>query len=315
MKSIVAGLSMSKLPDLEGLAIFARVAEVRSFAGAAKELDLSTATVSRAVGRLEKRLGARLFNRSSRRLALTDFGLTIAERSSRMVTDAEETENIALAQSSQPRGLIRFAAPMSFGLKWIAPILPQFFELYPEVAIDLHLSDAVVDLIGDGFDCAIRIAVDLDPSLVAKRICNVSPFIVATPVYLARHGRPLRPEDLMDHACLGYAYRAGQPDVWHFANTAGESVVVRPKGPLRATNTEALIPTVLADMAITEMPEFMASEYLVDGRLQTVLDDWTMPRGAAFFVTPAGGPRPARITALADFLTRKLAKPDWRWPR
>jgi DNA-binding transcriptional LysR family regulator len=126
-------------------------------------LGLSVATVSRGVSRLEERLGARLFNRTSRRLALTDFGHQLAERASRIYRDAEEAESAAREQSSSPRGLVRLAVPMSFGLRWVAPLLPDFFRLYPDVSIDMHLSDAVVDLVGEGFDAALRIAVLPDP--------------------------------------------------------------------------------------------------------------------------------------------------------
>jgi DNA-binding transcriptional LysR family regulator len=305
---------MSKLPDLEGLAIFAKVAEARSFAGAAKELAISTATVSRAVGRLEERLGARLFNRTSRRLALTGFGRMIAERAGRVVTEAEEAEAIALDQSAKPRGLIRFAVPMSFGLRWVAPLLPEFFRQFPEVSVDLHLSDAVVDLIGDGFDAALRIAVLPDSSLVARRLCGVAPFIVAAPAYLAAYGCPIHPRDLREHHCLGYAYRPRQ-DIWRFTNAAGEEEVVHPKGPLRVTNADALVPTLLAGIGVAELPEFIVSEFLADGRLEAILTDWSLPSGAAHFVTPSAGPRPARVEVLADFLAKRLSRPTWRWPR
>src|SRR6201981_3305556 len=138
MKFIVAGMSMSKLPDFEGLAMFAKVAEERSFAAAARALGGSVATVSRGVTRLEERVGGRLFNRTSRRLALTDYGHSLAERASKIFADAEEGEDFAREASSRPRGLVKLSAPLSFATRWVAPVLPEFFRRYPDIAIDLH---------------------------------------------------------------------------------------------------------------------------------------------------------------------------------
>jgi DNA-binding transcriptional LysR family regulator len=311
MKSIVAGLSMSRLPDFEGLAMFAKVAEERSFAGAARAMGVSVATVSRAVTRLEERLGGRLFNRTSRRLALTDYGQRLAERASKVYAQAQEAEDFARETSSKPRGLVKLAAPLSFGARWVAPILPAFFRQYPDVAIDLHLTDAQTDLIGDGFDAALRIAVMEDSSLVARRIAPVRRFLVASANYIAQYGRPQHPRDLDAHRCLSYTHRATR-DVWRFTHhRSGEECPISPTGPLRGTSVEALLPTVLDGLAITELPEFIATQYFRDKQLEPLLADWRMPEGGLHFVTPTARARPAKVAALADFLIAKLTDAPW----
>ncbi|MCA8153939.1 LysR family transcriptional regulator [Burkholderia contaminans] len=305
---------MAKLPDFEGLAMFAKVAEEGSFAAAARAMGVSVATVSRGVARLEDRLGARLFNRTSRQLALTEFGRTICETAGEIYRRAEEAESAAREMSLQPRGLVRLAVPMSFGLRWVAPLLPGFFRAYPEVSIDLHLSDASVDLVADGFDAALRIAALPDSSLVARRLCAVTQFVVASPAYLEREGRPAHPRELVDRPCLSYAYRA-RGDVWRFTNGAGEEEPVMPTGPLRVTNADALLPTLLDGLAIAELPEFIAGEYLADGRLEALLTDWSLTKGGLYFVTPSARARPAKVAALSDYFAEHLSDPSWRWPK
>ena len=298
---------MAKLPDFEGLAIFAKVVELRSFAAAAGELALSKATVSKAVSRLEERLGARLFNRTSRRLALTDAGQRLSERAARLLTDGEAAESEVLAQSTTPRGLVRLAVPMTFGVKVMAPLLPEFLKTYPEVAIDLHLGDATVDLIGEGFDAGLRIARLPDSSLIARRLCPMPRYTVAAPSYLKRNGRPTHPMHLADHKCFGYAYLSN-PNIWHYTNAAGEEVSVRPAGPLRVNNGEALLPAVLAGLGIADLPEFIVGDAIASGKVEVILKGWKQPEGSVHLVTPPGGPRPARVEVLADFLAKHFAR-------
>jgi DNA-binding transcriptional LysR family regulator len=296
---------MAKLPDFEALAIFAKVVELRSFAAAASELAMSKATVSKAVTRLEERLGARLFNRTSRRLALTDAGQKLAERATRLLADGEAAENEALAQSVAPRGLVRLAVPMSFGIKAVAPLLPEFFQTYPEVSVDLHLSDATVDLIGEGFDAALRIARLPDSSLIARRLFTMARYTVAAPSYLKRHGRPTHPMHLAEHKCFSYAYLS-TPNVWTYTNAAGEQASVRPAGQLRVNNGEAVMPALIAGLGIADLPEFIVADAITSGEVEVILEDWKQPEGAVHLVTPPGGPRPARVEVLADFLAAKL---------
>ncbi|MHA3737139.1 LysR family transcriptional regulator [Pseudomonas sp. Eth.TT006] len=303
---------MSKLPDFEGLAMFAKVAEEGSFAAAARVTGVSVPTVSRAVARLEERLGGRLFNRTSRQLALTEFGASMAAKAGEIYRQAEEVESEAQELSVQPRGQVRLAVPMSFGLRWVAPLMPQLMRQYPELSIDLHLSDASVDLIAEGFDAALRIAVLPDSSLVARRICAVTQFLVASPAYLEKHGHPAHPRELATRTCLPYAYRA-RGQVWRFTHDDGSEEDVVPTGPLRVTNAEALLPTLLEGLAVAELPEFIASEYLADGRLVELLPGWHMLRGGLYFVTPSARTRPVKIKALSDFFATHLADPQWRW--
>ena len=298
---------MARLPDFEGLAIFAKVVELRSFAAAASELSLSKATVSKAVGRLEQRLGARLFNRTSRRLALTDAGQKLSGHAGRLLAFGEAAENEALAQAVAPRGLVRLAVPMTFGVKAVAPILPEFLAQYPDVAIDLHLGDAMVDLIGEGFDLGLRIASLPDSSLIARRLCAMPRYTVASPAYLKRHGRPTHPMHLAQHRCLGYAYLS-TPDVWHYTNARGEQASVRPGGPLRVNNGEALMPALLAGLGIADLPGFIVEDALATGAVEMILKGWKQNEGAVHLVMPSRGPRPARVELLADFLTRQFAK-------
>lgn len=296
-----------KLPDLEALAVFATVARARSFAAAANDLGASKATVSKAVSRLEARLGTRLFNRTSRRLALTDAGRRLAERAARILAEGEAAESEAQAESSLPRGLVRVAAPQSFGVRAVAPLLPDFFAAYPQVSIDLQLSDTVVDLIGEGFDLALRIALLPDSSLVARRIADVHHVFVASPAYLETHGRPTHPAQLAERPCFVYT-NVANPRTWTFKNGRGEEASVRVKGPLVTNSGEAMLAGALAGRGIAALPDFLVREALADGRLVALLADWPAPPAGLHLVMPPGGPRPARVEVLIDFLARELAK-------
>lgn len=295
---------MSNLPDLEALAVFARVAELRSFSAAALELQLSKATVSKAVARLEVRIGSRLLNRSSHRLALTDAGRRLQERALRMLAEAEAAEAECLAEAAAPRGLVRLAAPLSFGLLEVAPLLGTFLKRHPEVSLDLNLSDALVDLIGEGFDAALRIGVLKDSALIARRLRQIPMRVVGAPAYLGSRAAPGHPSELSDHPFLAYAYSGSGLT---FEGPDGEIVRVRPgPGRLRATNGDALVHAVRAGVGLALLPEFIVAKGLAAGDLVALLPAWTAPAAALHLVTPPGGPRPPRVAALLAFLVETL---------
>jgi DNA-binding transcriptional LysR family regulator len=194
---------------------------------------------------------------------------------------------------------------MSFGVLHVAPLLPEFLATYSEVSIDLHLSDATVDLVGEGFDAAIRIAVLPDSSLVARRLCDMPRYLVGSPAYLNKHGRPKHPLHLAQHRCIGYSYTT-RSETWRF-NKDGKAATIRPSGPFRVNNGDAMMPALIAGTGLGILPEFIVRDALAAGQLERLLPDWSLPIGAVYWVTPPGGPRPKRIEVLGDFLFAKLS--------
>lgn len=301
---------MSKLPDFEAWAIFARVAESGSFARAADELELSKATVSKAVSRLEARLGASLFHRTSRRLSLTESGRHALERANRILAEGEAVEAETAAQSAIPRGVVRLAAPVSFGLLHMAEILPDFLARYPEVTLDVSLADHKVDLVAEGFDLAVRIARLQDSSLLARKLCDMRVMLVGAPRYFEAFGKPEHPRDLARHRCFTYT-NVESPDVWRFTNVAGEEQAVSVEGPMRVNSSESLSASLRAGLGVALQPEFICWRDLNEGKLETAMCDWLPPTPALHIVSPPGRLRPVRVKVLMDFLAERLAAAPW----
>lgn len=302
---------MPHLPDFEAWAIFAKVAELGSFSAAADELALSKATVSKAVSRLEQRLAAPLFHRSSRKLSLTDSGQVARERAAQLLADGEAIEDAISERGAAPRGLVRLAAPMSFGLAHLGPILPLFHQAYPQVAVEVHLSDERIDLIEQGFDIALRIGELEDSALKARRLFPVRLPLVGAPALFDRLGRPGHPQDLVRYPAFLYTHvrTAGR---WYFRHAEQGEVAVEVKGPMRSNNADVLLDALIAGVGISPLPDFLAWRCLADGRLEEVLPDWTSNANRALHVvTPPTAMRPARVKVLIDFLAAAFLKPPW----
>lgn len=295
------------LPDFEAWSIFACVVEHKSFTAAALNLGVSKATISKAVTRLELQVGAPLFHRTSRRLALTESGSKLVAHAKAILLEGQAAEEAARGEASEPVGLVRLAVPMSFGLKKLGPVIADFLCAYPGISIDMHLSDAKVDLIGEGFDVGLRIAALPDSSLRARKLRDVRTYIVAAPEYLKRRGTPRHPAELGEHDCLRYSLLAA-PELWRFTNTAGEEVAVRPNGRLRANNSDAMLHSLRSGLGIAVVPDFIVEEDMANGNVVAILENWHPRAVALHLVTPPGAVRPRRVTVLIEYLAAALGR-------
>ncbi len=301
---------MRRLPDFEAWAIFAKVAQLGSFAKAAEDLALSKPTVSKAVSRLEASLGFSLLNRTSRHLSLTEAGRVSMERAVRILNEGQAAEDEALVQSTVPRGRVRVSAPLSFGVAYLGAVLPDFMAAYPEITLDLALSDRRVDVVADGFDLAIRIASLDASSLLTRRLCDVRILLVGAPGYLDRHGRPTHPGELRQHLAMVYT---GSPSgaLWRFSHPQFGEASVEPRVCLWTDNADMLTPSLIAGRGLALQPEFLVWNEIRDGSLEIAMPDWTAPSLGLHLLMPPSSLRPLRVRALVEYLAKSLARTDW----
>ncbi len=291
---------------LQAIEAFLAVAEHGGFSAAARALGTTKSTVSKRVRLLEERLGVRLLHRTTRKLALTGLGEVYRDDCRRLLAELADTEAMLLAHARNPRGRLRVSAPTSFGILHLGGFLAAFQERYPEIEIDLTLDDRFVDLVGDGYDLAIRIGRLEDSSLKARRLGTAAARCVASPAYLARHGVPGHPRELAAHNCLRYLYRR-RPEEWRFER-GGEVVTVRIQGTLAANNGDLLREAARAGLGIARLPAFLVDGELETGRLAGLLEEWGGEEVGIFAVHPAHRQASPALCAFLDALVARFRR-------
>ena len=299
------------MDNLTDVAVFVRVVERGSFTLAADDLDLSRAVVSKYLSRLEERLGARLLNRTTRRLSLTEAGAALFEASKGAIERIEEAEAAVARFQAEPRGRLRVSAPMSFGILHLGPAMADFARAHPKVTLDVKLDDRFVNLVEEGIDVAVRIGVLTDSSLVARKLAVTRAVACASPEYLARHGEPETPEDLASHNCLIYSYLA-TANVWRFTASDGREIPVAVTGTFRINNGIVLAEAALAGHGILMTPSFYVAPLLRAGKLKRILPAYRLKELGIYAVYPQREHVPPKVRAFADFLAQRFGrKPDW----
>ena len=284
--------------------MYVAVVDGGSFAAAANKLDISRAMVSKQIQKLEEHLGTRLMNRTTRRLSLTETGREFYERSTQIMGDVEEAEQIAGQMTRRPQGVLRVTIPLSYGQHRLAAIIGDYTQAYPQVQLDISLSDRKVDLIEDGFDLAIRIGAMPQSDLIARKIGGVRSIVCAAPAYLARHGVPQTPADLAGHACLGYTLTGTGAD-WRLESPDGP-VIVPILGPIRADNGDIIRLAALSGAGILFQPHFIVGDDIEAGRLVRVLPDWQSAELGVYAVYPSRKHLSAKVRTFVDFLVAAL---------
>lgn len=287
---------------LKAMQAFVAVVESGNFVSAAEQLDTSTAAISRQVSGLETHLGARLLNRTTRRLSLTDAGQEYFSRAQSILSDLEEAEGVVGQEVVQPRGQLRISAPLSYGIQELAHILPEFQKKYPDLRLDIDLSDRLVDLANDGIDIALRISRELTGQVVARKIKEVPMIICASPDYLKRRGQPQSPEDIALHDTLSYSYLSTGDNWLLTCDSTGKETSVRIHPHVHATNGDFLMTLALSGQGIVIQPEFIVRKALADGTLVRLLPDWHLGTFHLYAVYLSRKYLPAKVRAFIDFL-------------
>jgi DNA-binding transcriptional LysR family regulator len=302
------GYAMDRLRAFE---VFAAVVGQGSFTRAADKLETSPANVTRYVNGLEEALGARLLHRTSRRLSLTETGKTLYDRALSILEDVAEAEAVASSASIQPRGRLRINAPLSFGIRYLAPLWPRFAARYPDIELDVDLSDRVVDLVEEGYDLAVRISRGGSPALVSRKLATTRHIVCASPRYVARHGAPATPDDLKDHVCIAYTY-SDPAEEWRLLDDADKEHTVAVRSIMQTNSGDTVRAAALAGLGIVRLPTFMVGEDLRQGALVPLMTGYRITEINVLALYPSRRHLSAKVRVMVDFLVHAFrGTPPW----
>jgi DNA-binding transcriptional LysR family regulator len=300
------------LDRITGMQVFTRAAKAGSLSGAARQLSMSAGMATKHLDALERRLGVRLFQRTTRRLNLTEPGRQYLEAVTRLLPELDEVEAMIASQRVEATGTLRINVPVSFGVRHIAPLIHEFAQKHPNVTVDLGLNDRYVDLVDEGWDLAVRVGRLKDSRLVARKLADSSMLICAATEYWSKHGRPHRVDELGRHNCLGFTIPTfAGPDEWWFGRDRDVRVPV--KGSLRTNNGDALMAAAVAGLGVVYQPDFIVADAIRRGDLEAVsMDSPTADLGGIHILYSLDHSPPAKARAMIDFLAAAFApKPPW----
>lgn len=296
------------MENLADIAVFVQVVDAGSFTAAAEQLNVSKAVVSKYVTRLEQRLGARLLQRTTRRLTLTEAGEVLYAKSAGALAELADAEQDVARLTGAPRGRLRVTAPTYFGSTILAPLLKDFVGEYPEIQLELDLDDRITDLVKDRFDVAVRITPQVDPGLVARPLAQSPLVLVGSPAYFKRWGLPKAPAELKDHMCLGYSL-ARMPNEWRFRAPKGRWISARIVCPIYCNNDFVLKQAAMDGVGLAFFPRFFVARELEDGRLAQALSGYGTPELSINLVYVSRRNLLPKVRAFVDFLAGRLPGP------
>ncbi|MBQ4837990.1 MULTISPECIES: LysR family transcriptional regulator [Pseudoalteromonas] len=291
----------------DGIPVFVKVVQCNSFALAAEQLSHSPSHVSKVINRLEARLGVRLLNRTTRTLALTPDGEVYYQHCVQLLSDAEQTLQLLTHQENKPKGVLKISCPVAFSLDYLRPAVTEYLRKYPNVTIEWELNDRAVDVVGDGFDLAIRATTQLEESsLICKRIYRCRTLVVASPKYIERYGKPHHPRELSKHHCICYS-NLKHPDRWEFTDQAGKSFTVDVRKRANINNGHMQAAMAIDGIGISRLPEFYLADAIEQGQLEILLEAYLQRPVEVYVVYPSRKHLSPKVRYFIDILSSQLA--------